>query len=163
MLQYENMVRKEGCYIHELLDEVLVIIQDRITHKHIVVSKEYDLQTLPIILNGAQVKIALTNIIINAIEAISSGKGLLKLSTKTIGHKYVMQIEDNGSGISKENIHYIFKPYFTNKSGGLGLGLSIAQDNLMLNHIRVMVESEEGKGTIFTLVFDQKDQNILNL
>jgi|SRR5687767_4880714 signal transduction histidine kinase len=159
MLQYANTRQKEGCCIHELLDEVLIITQDRITHKNIVVSKEYGLQNIKIELNGPEVKIALTNIVINAIEAMPSGKGKLKLSTKSIGNKYVMQIEDNGCGISKENIPYIFKPYFTNKPGGLGLGLSIANDILLLNHVRVIVESTEGQGTIFLLIFDKNNLN----
>ena len=70
----------------------------------------------------------------------------------------MIQIEDNGCGISKENLKYIFKPYFTNKPGGLGLGLATTYDILQSNHVGVNVESEEGKGTRFILSFEEKHQ-----
>jgi signal transduction histidine kinase len=102
-------------------------------------------------------KIALTNIIVNAIDAMSQ-KGELKIITKSIERKYAIQIEDNGCGISREDLKNIFKPYFTNKPGGLGLGLAATCDILQSNHVGVFVESEEGKGTRFILLFDKANQ-----
>jgi signal transduction histidine kinase len=152
-------IESEKHLIHQLLDEALEMSEDRISLKNITVRKDYAPQDCKIILNRPKMKIALTNIIINAIDAMTPGKGELKLSTKSIGGKYVIQIEDNGCGISKENLKYIFKPYFTNKQGGLGIGLATTSDILWSNHVEVNVESEEGEGTRFILLFDKNHQD----
>jgi signal transduction histidine kinase len=69
--------------------------------------------------------------------------------------KCVIEIEDNGIGISKQNLKNIFKPYFTNKPGGMTLGLSTTLDILHSNHAKVEVHSEEGRGTHFILSFER--------
>ena len=102
-------------------------------------------------------QIALTNIITNAIEAMGSGKGELKVITKSTEESFVLQIEDNGCGISTENLENIFKPYFSKKQGGLGLGLSVTYEILRSSYIRVKVKSVEGQGTRFSLLFDKNE------
>jgi len=141
--------------IHDLLDEVLQITEDRITLKNISVIKEYCMQDCDIVVNRSKMKIALTNIIINAIDAMHSDSGELKLITRHLNGKWVVEIIDNGTGISKKNLKTIFKPYYTNKPGGMGLGLSTTLDILLSNHARADVQSEEGKGTRFILSFDR--------
>lgn len=142
--------------IHQLLDEVLDMSADRIMLKHIAVRKDYAAQDCKIALNRPKMKIALTNIIINAIDAMTLERGTLKLATKSMEGKYILQIEDNGCGISKKNLKYIFTPFFTNKPGGLGLGLATTFDILRSNHVGVNVKSEEGTGTRFILLFQKK-------
>ncbi|HCW93451.1 MAG TPA: hybrid sensor histidine kinase/response regulator, partial [Flexistipes sinusarabici] len=99
------------------------------------------------------------NILINARHAIDS-EGLIKvnLENKIIEKdtavlqkgKYVLiSIEDNGKGISKEHLERIFEPFYTSKSDGSGLGLSIAYSVVKNHDGHIYVESEEGKGTIF--------------
>ena len=159
LLKYQQAdeVQAEKHSIHQLLDEILAMNEDRIMLKNITVRKDYTIQDCKIVLNRPKMKIALTNIIINAIDAMTSGKGELKLVTKSIDGKYVIQIEDNGCGISKGNLQYIFKPYFTNKPGGLGLGLATTYDILRSNHVGVNVESGEGEGTRFILLFKKSN------
>jgi signal transduction histidine kinase len=84
--------------------------------------------------------------------------GKLTLVTRSTNDKFSIQIQDNGHGISKVNLKRIFKPFFTNKPGGLGLGLAATYDILRANHIGIKAESEVGKGTSFVLSFD-KDQS----
>jgi signal transduction histidine kinase len=147
-------IRSQKYSINQLIDEVLVIIGDRLTMKNIKVSKYYSTLDCKILLNKEKIKIALTNIIINAIEAMPLENGQLKLVTKLINGKCIVEIEDNGSGISKENMKKIFTPYFTSKPGGIGLGLSSSLDILRANHFHVDVQSREGSGTRFILSFD---------
>jgi len=141
--------------INLLLNEVLELAKDRITLKHITVKKFYEPGDCRTVFNGKEMKIALTNIIVNAIEAMSQETGQLEIATRSIDDKFVIQIRDNGCGISKENLKNIFIPFFTNKPGGLGLGLATASDILLSNHVRMNVESEVGKGTCFFLLFDK--------
>jgi signal transduction histidine kinase len=147
-------IKSEKYSINQLMDEVLFMIRDRLLLKNIKVSKYYSTQDCKISLNIEKIKIALTNIIINAVEAMPLEKPQLRLVTKLINGKCVVEIEDNGSGISKENMKRIFTPYFTTKPGGIGLGLSSSLDILRANHFHVELQSEEGVGTRFILSFD---------
>jgi signal transduction histidine kinase len=141
--------------IHQLLDEALAMTQDQISLKNVMVRRDYSTIDCEILVNKQKLKIALANIIINAIDAMPPEKGKLKLITKSINGKCVIEIEDNGIGISKENLANIFTPYFTDKVGGIGLGLSTTMDILKSDHVTVDVESEEGKGTRFILSFNR--------
>jgi signal transduction histidine kinase len=141
--------------IHQLLDEVLLMSEDRIMFKNITVIKEYAMQDFIMPMNRQKMKIALTNIIINAIDAMPSGKGQLKVITKSIRGRWIIEIGDNGTGISKKDLKTIFKPYVTNKPGGMGLGLSTTLDILLSNHARTNVLSGKGRGTRFILSFDR--------
>ncbi|HTE30638.1 MAG TPA: ATP-binding protein [Chryseolinea sp.] len=156
LLRYQNTdeLQAEKHSIEELLDEVLEMAKDRIGLKHVTVRKDYALQDCQIALHRQKVKIALTNIIINALDAMPHEQGELRLVTQSIDGKYTIRIEDNGCGISQENLANIFKPFFTNKPGGLGIGLATTYDILLSNHVGVSVESEEGVGTSFILLFD---------
>jgi len=156
LLKYQqtDKLQAERHSIEELLDEVLAMAKDRISLKHVAVSKDYALQDCQIALHRQKVKIALTNIIINALDAMPLEGGELRLITKSVAGKYTIRIEDNGCGISEENLANIFKPFFTNKPGGLGIGLATTHDILLANHVGVTVESKEEVGTSFILLFD---------
>jgi signal transduction histidine kinase len=145
--------------VHELLDEALAKTEGRVLLKNITVRKDYSTLDCKILVNKQKMEIALTNIIINAIDAMRSENGKLKLITKSINGKCVIEIEDNGIGISKENLQHIFTRYFTDKPGGMGLGLATTLDILTANHCTVGVQSEEGKGTRFILSFEGIQQS----
>jgi signal transduction histidine kinase len=146
--------QQEKYSIYRLLDEVLEMGNDRIILKNVKVTKAYLAPDRNLVLDRPKVKIALTNILINAIEAMPSGKGDLKVILHANDNKYIVCIEDNGCGISRQNLPYIFKPYYSGKTGGLGLGLFTTLEILQAGHIRVDVESEEGQGTRFILYFN---------
>jgi signal transduction histidine kinase len=102
-----------------------------------------------------KIKIALTNIVINAIDAMPLKNGELILCTKLIKGRHAISIRDNGCGISKENLPFIFNPYFTDKPGGVGVGLAATKDILISNQIGVKVDSVMGEGTRFILLFEK--------
>jgi len=140
--------------MHQLLDEALAIASDRILMKNITVTKAYALQDCMALINRQMMKIALTNIIINAIEAMSSESGQLRIVTSYKKDRYIIEIKDNGIGISENKLTTIFEPYFTDKPGGIGLGLSTTLETLLANHVAIDVRSKEGEGTRFSLYFD---------
>jgi signal transduction histidine kinase len=146
-----DQVSSELYSLGQLLDDVLLMARDRILLKHITVRKEYTETQLGVLIDKEKMKIALSNIITNAIDAMPSQGGQLNLVMKSIGRQNTIEIRDNGVGISKENLKKIFQPYFTNKAGGLGLGLSVTLDILRANNASVDVRSEEGAGTCFIL------------
>lgn len=157
-LQVKSVKEKlpEKNSIHQLIEEVLAITKDQLVLKKTNVQTDYSSDDTGIMLNGPEIKICLTNIIINAIDAMEPGSGKLTLTTRATEEYFFLHIGDNGCGISKGNLSKIFAPYFTNKSGGMGLGLSTTYHLLRSNHVGIKVHSELGEGTRFTLLFDKK-------
>ncbi len=155
LIQYQQaQVEQEGHSIQQLLDEAFEMTANRIVLRNIKVSKDYTTADHKIVLNKPKMKIAMTNIIMNAINAMPVENAELKLVTRFDNGKYLIEIEDNGIGISEENLKNIFKEYFTNMPGATGTGLSATLDILLSNHASVALQSEEGKGTRFIFSFD---------
>ncbi|HTI12080.1 MAG TPA: HAMP domain-containing sensor histidine kinase [Puia sp.] len=145
----------ERCPVHLLLDEVLEMTRDRISLKNISVRKDYTTLDCKILVNKQKIKLALTNVIINAIDAMPSKRGVLTLVTRCMNEKCIIEIKDNGIGIPKGDLERIFQPYFTGKAGGMGLGLSTTLKILQSSQADILVQSEEGKGTSFMLTFNR--------
>ena len=142
--------------IHDLLDETLNEAADRLSLKKITLKKEYG-EGCFLALDRSNIKIAFLNLIINAIEAMEEEKGILTVSTHIVRQSCYVEIQDNGLGISPENLNRLFEPYFTSKTNGLGLGLAATLTILQSHHATVEVESEIGEGTIFSVVFSLND------
>lgn len=144
----------EDISMNALIDEVLVDANDRLELKTIKLEKVYEEGMCMVSVDKERIKIALLNVIVNAIEAMEEGKGVLKICTETKDKKCCVKITDNGSGISKDSLGKLFEPYFTGKPKGTGLGLTATQ-NIILNHKGAIdVESEEGKGSTFTITLN---------
>ncbi|HTE12262.1 MAG TPA: ATP-binding protein, partial [Chitinophagaceae bacterium] len=93
------------------------------------------------------------NIIINGVEAARPDASSLLVQLKEDRDNYVVSITDNGHGISDENLNHLFEPYFTSKTGGMGLGLSTALSIFESHKALVEVKSALGNGTSFNLIF----------
>ncbi|MEP6746268.1 MAG: CHASE3 domain-containing protein [Bacteroidota bacterium] len=140
--------------INTLVDEALELAKDRIALYNIGVQKKYSADICDVAVDKEKLKIAFLNIIVNAIEAMEPGNGVLAITTRGENNKCVIEIADNGSGMDKESLGRLFEPYFTSKPKGNGLGLTNTQ-NIILNHRGVIqAESEKGKGTTFIITLD---------
>ena len=136
-----------------MLDGALELAKDRLALNKIQVSREYSDECI-VSADIEKMKIALLNIIVNAIEAMEPGKGILRIQINRREDKCTITITDNGSGMDGEAAVRIFDPYFTTKIKGNGLGLTNTQ-NIILNHKgNISVESEKGKGTVFIITLD---------
>lgn len=138
--------------LQEILESTIEQAIDRINLKNIKLISNYP-SDIWIDVDKAKIQIALLNIIINAVEAMKEGEGILKIQA-TQRHKFaIVTIEDNGVGISQEHIERLFEPYFTSKNNGIGLGLAATLNIIQSHKARVEVESELGKGTKFIITF----------
>ena len=139
--------------INKLVDESLELAKDRIDLNNIKLVKLYSEDICAIKVDSDKIKIALLNIIINAIEAMEPGKGILTITTEG-GDKCTVTITDNGKGMDAETVGKLFEPYFTGKPKGTGLGLTNTQ-NIILNHKGyIYVKSEPGNGTSFIITLE---------
>ncbi len=93
---------------------------------------------------------ALLNLCMNAIQAMPEG-GTLTLETRREERDLVLTVSDTGVGIPQEDLKRIFDPFFTKKKGGMGFGLAIVQRIIEDHRGRIESQSEEGKGTTFTI------------
>ena len=140
--------------INALLDEALALAKDRIELHHIAIEKNYSQDICDISVDPEKIKIAFLNLIVNAIEAMEPNTGTLQLHTKGEDDKCVVEISDNGSGMTEEQLNNLFEPYFTTNENGNGLGLTNTQ-NIILNHKgSINVHSNPGEGTTFVIKFD---------
>ncbi len=98
-----------------------------------------------------QIHQVLLNLLLNAIQAIKGpGRITAKLAAR---NEYAMiRIEDTGNGIPAENLNSIFRPFFTTKGNGTGLGLSLAKRMIEEHGGRIEVSSEVGRGTVFRVL-----------
>ena len=95
----------------------------------------------------------ITNLLTNAKQAESDlRKSIINIDLELINKKVLIKIQDNGTGIEKEQLSRIFEPTFTTKNGGTGLGLTMVKKLISEYKGEIFVKSEWGKGTIFTIV-----------
>ena len=144
--------------VNQLLDESLELVKDRTMLKGIKVEKHYFANiSSTISIDAEKVKLAILNILINAIDAMKEKEGVLKVKSETKNNQCLITITDNGSGIKSEDMNKLFEPFYSNNPMGIGLGLTTTQ-NIITNHSgSIEVESEVGKGTAFTISFKYTD------
>jgi signal transduction histidine kinase len=103
-----------------------------------------------IFVDETQIILALGNLITNAYQAMPQG-GKLTLSGSLQNKMIALTVQDNGTGIPPENMQRIFDPLFTTKAKHVGMGLPISKKLIEANGGRVVLESEAGKGSTFTM------------
>jgi anti-sigma regulatory factor (Ser/Thr protein kinase)/ribosomal protein S18 acetylase RimI-like enzyme len=123
------------------------------------VRKSYD-SVKEILANPTELQQVFLNLIVNAVQAMNSD-GILTLSCHQEEDDVIITVQDTGTGIDKENLDKIFNPFFTTKEAGAGtgLGLSIAHHIVTKSGGRILLDSQEGKGTTFTVILPAATQD----
>jgi len=103
-----------------------------------------------ILMDNKRMEQVFLNIIINSIDSMSKG-GRLSIIAYLEKEYVIIEISDTGKGIRKQDISKIFNPFFTNKSNGVGLGLSVTHRIIQSHKGKIEVESKYHKGTKFTI------------
>ncbi len=145
-------VQTESIHLEVLLKEVLGFLEKEAHHRDVKVSLSCD-ENLPAMESDrGQLQQVFLNILNNAIAAVSDGGTIdITISEPEPGYELV-EVADDGHGISKENLEHIFEPFFTTKQGyGTGLGLSITHGIVEKLGGRIDVESKLGVGTKFAV------------
>lgn len=139
--------------MHALIRNLVGLVSHFVGAKRIAL--ELDLCDEDFILEAGRVEMrqVLLNILSNAITSIA-GTGRIRISTRIRDGMAVLQIADNGCGMSRETMNGIFLPFYSRQSGrGMGLGLYIAYNIMETYGGKIGVESEVGRGSTFTLEF----------
>lgn len=139
---------------NQVVKETLQLVSDRIKLKRMRLETSFIEGECQALIDRDQVKTALLNILVNAVEAMQEGKGILCVKTSCTDDKRVyVEVTDNGGGISETDRQRLFDPFFTGKSGGMGLGLTATQNIINSHKGSIEVESQVGLGTTFRLYF----------
>ena len=140
--------------LDQIIESTLALAIDRMNLNQIRLEKNYHENLPRILVDKDKMQIALLNIIINAIEAMVPGKGLLRISASITNRTITLTISDNGKGIEASDLGKLFDPFFTGKQSGMGLGLTSTKNILNSHCAKIDVKSEVGVGTTFYIHFD---------
>jgi len=138
--------------INHVVDRVLVLTTHLFTPNRIVLETEFG-QGLPnVMVDRHMIEQVLMNLVLNAVQAMKDG-GMLTIRTTVVEGVCLIEVCDTGLGIPPAVLPRIFDPFFTTKSEGegTGLGLSVSLGIVERHGGKILVDSEVGKGTTFTL------------
>ena len=138
--------------INALMERVLVLTSHAIVEKGLQLEQDFSDDLPSLYVDPHMIEQVITNLLLNAIQATQAG-GTITLRTKLVGGMCEVEVADTGSGIAADVRPHIFDPFFTTKrtGEGTGLGLSVSLGIVERHGGQLLVESEEGHGTVFTV------------
>jgi signal transduction histidine kinase len=158
--------------VQETIDQALKLIHEQLAQKNIQLQNKCRAEQTDIFGDAKLLSQALVNLNLNAIESIDES-GSITFGTLNCTHLFAngdspekamnrkcirIQISDTGKGIERENLQKIFDPFYTNKSEGTGMGLSVAHGIITEHHGVIEVESQPGRGTSFYIFIPLLDE-----
>jgi two-component system NtrC family sensor kinase len=163
LLQYSRPGHYIESYEHHLvnqiIDDTLLLVSHALEQQKVTIKKSYEATSL-VEVNYQQVQQVLVNLILNASHALE-GPGEVEIKTADWFEDgnlkgATISVIDEGKGITREHLEKIFDPFFTTKKSGTGLGLSVSYSIIRRHGGDIKVQSEEGKGTQFTVYLLQE-------
>jgi two-component system, NtrC family, sensor kinase len=156
LLDFSRQTRIDAAIVdlNKILSSTLALVTQQALFHNIQVEQSYENALPNVFVDVGQIQQVFLNIILNAVDAMQ-GRGVL--SVKTVGAadstRVRVLIADTGCGMTKEIMEKIFEPFFTTKprGTGTGLGLAIAYGIVQKHNGDILVQSEVGKGSCFTI------------
>jgi signal transduction histidine kinase len=145
----ESELEKDPCLVEDLIDGSLFMLRNRLEWNKITVKKSYA-HPPQVLCDKHQIQHVLLNLLINALDAMGR-RGTLSVGTDVAGEYVRIRITDSGVGITPENYARIFKPFFTTKKQGTGLGLPISRYIAQRHGGRIDFASKPGKESTFVI------------
>ena len=144
-------LNRKPANVNELLKHSVRLVQQEATAKNVRIQLNLTPDIVEADVDPDRLIQCFLNLYLNALQAMKNG-GQLMIASFTKGSGNVaIDIRDNGSGISADDLSKIFDPYFTTKPKGTGLGLTIVQKIIEAHHGQVKVRSAIGQGTVFSI------------
>jgi signal transduction histidine kinase len=140
--------------VNHLIEEALVLVRDDLRSHRILLKAEPNTGLPQVMGDRIQLQQVLLNLIANAIDSMAVGDGprvLCVSSEVRDGDEVVVSVADTGTGIEQQDMHRVFNPLFTTKSGGMGLGLSICRSIVEGHHGKLGVVPNTPKGAVFQI------------
>ena len=132
------------------IEKTLSLIEERAKSQGVAVERDFQSGNLVLLSNGQQLRQALLNIFINALQAIPDG-GRLRIQTRSFGNKARILVSDSRAEVHAESKEKIFDAFFSTKPQGPGLGLCIAQMIVEKHEGSIRVGGDPGKGMVISI------------
>jgi hypothetical protein len=142
-------VRKSD--LNTTVEHAVMLGRQQALAKSVKITLQKDPFLPPVAHDSDQVHQVLLNLLLNALQAIERD-GEIHVTVKQHGKMAAIEVTDNGRGIAPQHLPNIFRPFYTTKGEGTGLGLSLARRIVEDHHGRIDVTSTVGKGTTFAVV-----------
>lgn len=142
--------------IVNIINNILDSFKQELLFKKLIVKKEYSSNNIVISADEKMMNVIIRNILSNAIKYTKSD-GTITIRVFELNKQYIIEIEDTGIGMDKSKVDSLFSynklhsSQGTNGESSSGIGLMLAKDFIDKNNIKVVVESQLGKGTLFRL------------
>jgi PAS domain S-box-containing protein len=155
--------QKERFDLHEAINEVIVMVRSAIAKDAISVNTRLMDGLVPVQGDRVQLQQVLVNLILNAVEAMSSVEdGARELSIRTEQSQtggVLVAVHDSGPGIDPVNLDRVFEPFYTTKTSGVGMGLSICQTIINGHGGRLWMSANEPRGAVFQFTLPAAQQD----
>jgi PAS domain S-box-containing protein len=139
--------------VNELIREALTLVRTEVENQHVSICTELSAELPQVPANQIQLRQVMVNLITNAVDAMSAVTNRARvLRIKTEEHKLdgvLITVEDSGVGIEPQNLDRIFDTFFTTKSQGMGMGLSICRSIVESHEGHLSVAAAQPHGSIF--------------
>jgi C4-dicarboxylate-specific signal transduction histidine kinase len=156
-----NYVPAQMLSVHEVVDEVVELLNPELSARGVTL-KVLTREEKPLIrFVRIDLQQILLNMIVNAMDAMEETPRHVHISTEILKDVVRLSLTDNGRGIAREILPEIFRPYFSTKSKGMGMGLAVAQSMMEQHQGRIWAENNPGgRGAVFHLDFPAVGKNI---
>ena len=139
--------------INDLIREVLTLVRGKVDSQRVSVRTELSEELPQVLVDRVQLQQVILNLIMNALDAMAALNGRTRVlqlrSERSEPAGIVLTVEDNGTGIDQKNAHRIFEAFFTTKSQGMGMGLSICRSIVEAHGGRLTASRADPHGAIF--------------
>jgi two-component system nitrogen regulation sensor histidine kinase NtrY len=147
---------KEVVSIKALFENCVSLMQSIAKEQNCLIRYELNQPRLAIHADRKMIEQVLVNLVKNAIAAINKTQGgEVVLSAKLSDHGVIVKVQDNGEGIEEDLINQIFVPFFSTRKNGSGIGLSLSKNIMKMHEGDLKVQSQEGLGTSFIMLFKE--------
>lgn len=143
-------------YVIDLFENICNLMQPTLDQKNIEIEMVMKEPSIKIEVDSSLIEQVLINLLLNAIEAVKEKEDpriILSAEENFSKNRVLIKVSDNGVGMSEEVLEQIFVPFFTTKKSGSGIGLSLCKQIMMVHKGSLDVQSKEGEGTVFSLIF----------
>lgn len=155
-LAQNRIVEKEKGHLHDIINDLSPLLWADANLRGQSIELKLDPDIPQLLLNSKEIKQLILNLARNGMEAMES-KGVLTIETRWENETVHLLVRDTGEGIAKDKLDKMFEPFYTTKAKGTGLGLSLCLSIVERHQGKIVVESEEGKGTTFIVSFHQQE------
>jgi signal transduction histidine kinase len=149
--------------LNEAINEVIGMVQSLIDRNRISVRTRFKHGLVPVRGDRVQLQQVVLNLILNAVEAMSSVEGTRNLSISTeeeqTGGVRVV-VSDSGPGIDQAHLKRIFNPFYTTKTSGIGIGLSICRSIVDAHEGRLWADDNQPSGAVFQFILPAAQEGL---